>query len=310
MLDTSSKKRLRDDGSSNSGVRASEFRLWPPPRLQAYCLDHFMMECNIYYEQENERYSELVNYSRETFLQKQGHRKTISQAASAPTRIQPSRKAKDKHSLEGTKLPTTPRGASGPTGSSNVPFKPPKLERVFKKSPQGAMFRTLTELRKRLGLQKSWEEYCVALEGTIKGLTSRLLVEIEKGKTIHRNCVFHTPLAIECRHCNFVDKSQDDEAVTPRKLAPPAQLQAVKCLSGGNDAKESKLTFRGIEFIVDICGEKTMVVLMGMKGLLDLCAEMFEEEEAAPGIPTSLFARFDSMNPVPRVINLMTNGRA
>ncbi|KAI0811882.1 hypothetical protein GGR55DRAFT_688435 [Xylaria sp. FL0064] len=300
MLDTSSKKRLRDDGSSNSGVGASEFRLWPPPALQAYCLDHFMMECNIYYEQENERYSELVNYSRETFLQKQGHRKSISQATSASTRIQPSRKAKAKHSLEGTKLPTAPRGAPGPTVSSNVPFKPPKLERAFKKSPQGAVFRNLTELRKKLGLQKSWEEYRVALEGRIKGPTSRLLVEIEKNHT--QNCVFHTPLAIECRYCDFVDKVQDDEAVTPRKLAPPAQMHAVKCLSGGDGAKESKLTFRGIEFIVDICGEKTMIVLMGMKGLLDLCAEIFEEEEAAPGSPTSLFARFDSMNPVPRVI--------
>ncbi|KAI1348501.1 hypothetical protein F5Y01DRAFT_328395 [Xylaria sp. FL0043] len=186
MLDTSSKKCLRDDGSSNPGTRASELRLRPPPRLQAYCLDHFMMECNIYYEPESERYSELVNYSRETFLQKQGHRKSISQAASAPTCIQPCRKAKEKRSLEGTKLPTTPRGAPGPTGSSNVPSRPPKLERAFKKSPQGALFRTLTELRKTLGLQKSWEEYRGALEGRIKGPTSRLLVKIEKVRKLVR----------------------------------------------------------------------------------------------------------------------------
>ncbi|KAI0425639.1 hypothetical protein F5Y09DRAFT_334810 [Xylaria sp. FL1042] len=302
MRDTDSKKHPRDDDSSNSGAKAYELRLWPPPRMQAYCLDHFMVECEIYHEQENDRYNKLVKYSRETFLEKQNHEKLASKSTPAPTRIQPSRKAKEKQLASGTKPPMTPQEALRPTKSSNIPFKPAKLEKAFKESQQGAMFQILTELYKKLDLQKSWKTYRVALKGKIQEIANQLLVETENGVIIHRNCVFRSPLEVECRYCGFVETIQDEEAVTPRKLAPPAPMRAIKYLSEGNDIEESRLMFCGTEFIVDVCGEKTMIVLVNLKGLLDLCTEMLEEEDVVPGSPTSLFARLGNMKRTPSVI--------
>lgn len=65
---------------------------------------------------------------------------------------------------------------------------------------------------------------------------------------------------------------------------------------GGSGAGDAEVEFRGIRFIVDVCGgKKTMVVLVGFKGVLDLCATVFGEGEDVPDSPASLAARFYAM---------------
>ncbi|KAJ8132157.1 hypothetical protein O1611_g1467 [Lasiodiplodia mahajangana] len=76
----------------------------------------------------------------------------------------------------------------------------------------------------------------------------------------------------------------------PRKLAAPAPMHTIKPLTRSGNVKEPGLTFGGVSFIVDVCSDKAMIVLVRLKGVLDLCAELFEEEGVVPGIPTSLSA--------------------
>ncbi|KAK5633360.1 hypothetical protein RRF57_009075 [Xylaria bambusicola] len=318
-------KEYHGDDSSDSDAReAHELRLWPPPRLQAYCLDHFLMECEIYHEQENDRYNKLVAHSRESFLKKkpsssqqQQHvmaTATTVTAPVAPTRRQPSRRAKEKHTVIGT---TPSNDPPRPRKSSSAPFKPAKLEKAFKESPQGSMFRILTEFWKKLELHKSWAEYRSLLESKVQELTSRLEVETGEpwlkrgvyqmtnrrkmqGKIIHADCVFRGPLGVECRYCGFVATVHEDEAVTPRKLAPPAAMRAIRRFSergdgGGDTAAGSRLVLRGTDIIVDVCSGKAMIVLVNFKGLLDLCAEALEDEEVVLESPSSLSARLNTI---------------
>lgn len=91
--------------------RASELRLWPPLHLQAYCIDHFFMECNIYHEQENAQHSKLIAHSRGLFLEKYYKNKYgWMKPETEPTRRQPDRRAKEKrqkqqHSVLGKMTP-------------------------------------------------------------------------------------------------------------------------------------------------------------------------------------------------------------
>ncbi|GAP91449.1 hypothetical protein SAMD00023353_6200270 [Rosellinia necatrix] len=292
----------RDREESRPDGRAYELRLWPRPRLQAYCLEHFLAECEIYHNQENSRYNKLIAHSRAVFLETQ-NKKGSSANKLAPTRRQPSRRAKEKHSV----LEKPP----GPVEHSHAPFKPARLEKAFAKSPEGAMFRNLAKFRESLGLHGSWEDYRAPLESKIVEAAGRLqAAQKENGRGAHENCAFSGPLGIKCRYCGFVDTAPDDEdydddddgddddddgVVGPpkrRRLAEPAPMRAVELAA--SDASEARLVFRGTDFVVDACGEETMVVLVGFKGVLDLCAELFEEEKEGEAIlysPTSLSAR-------------------
>ncbi|KAI0417860.1 hypothetical protein F5X98DRAFT_363563 [Xylaria grammica] len=296
MNDTDTEKHHRGGHGPAPEKGAHESRLCPSPRLQAYCLDHFLMECEIYHEQENNRYHKLVAHSRQMFLEKQSQDNSSNQPASAPMRLQPSRRAKENRSNPAITPPATPE----PKRPADVPFKPAKLEKAFKNSQHGAMFRILTDFRKKLQLQKSWEDYRSLLETKVKERANRLLTDIKKGRNIHTNCVFSGPLGIQCRYCGFVDTVQDNVATTPRKLAPPAPMHDIQPPFIGGNVKESGLMFRGINFFVDVCGDKTMIILVDFKGLLDLCVELFEEEEALTDSPTSLFARLSSIESKPR----------
>ncbi|KAF2971709.1 hypothetical protein GQX73_g1914 [Xylaria multiplex] len=157
------------DDSLDTGERTHELRIWPPPRLQGYCVDHFLMECENYYEQENDRYNKLVTHSRQTFLEIQKKKNPSTQLISAPTRLQPSRRAKEKHLVLGTTPTTIPeattaQGPQGHKGPLNLQFKPARLEKAFRESRQGAMLSILTEFHKKLELQKSWEDYRSSFE--------------------------------------------------------------------------------------------------------------------------------------------------
>ncbi|KAI0503435.1 hypothetical protein F5B22DRAFT_640159 [Xylaria bambusicola] len=286
-----------DDSSDSDARGAHELRLWPPPRLQAYCLDHFLMECEIYHEQENDRYKKLVAHSRESFLKKITSSSSNPQQPiiSAPTRRQPSRRAKEKHSVIGT--PSSLNGPPRPRKLSIAPFKPAKLEKAFKESPQGTMFRILNGFWKKLELHKSWAAYRSVLERKVQELVRRLEAETGEGKPIHKDCVFRGPLGVECRYCGFVATVHEDAAVTPRKLAPPAAMRAIRRLSEGSDdtAGSPRLELRGTDMIVDICSGKAMIVLVNLKGVLDLCAEALGDEEVVLASPTSLSARLSTI---------------
>jgi hypothetical protein len=111
-----------------------------------------------------------------------------------------------------------------------------------------------------------------------------------KGRKAHSNCGFGGSLHIECRYCGFVDTVQDDDALTPRKLAAPAAMHRIDL----DESREGGVNFRGVEFIVDICGERAMIILVRLNGVLDLCAEMFEGQ-AMPENPTNLSTRLSSV---------------
>ncbi|KAI8945727.1 hypothetical protein F4801DRAFT_597544 [Xylaria longipes] len=288
----------RDEDSTYTDTRAYELRLWPPPYLQAYCLDHFLMECKIHHEQENERYNKLVVYSREVFLDRQNKKQLSNKLIRAPTRRQPTRQAKEKHSVLDMTPPPTPTPPTEPQyppkpeKPSNTPLKPARLEKAFTKSREGGMFRVLSQFHQKLELHKSWEEYLQPLKEKVLETANRLRAKVENGKGAHENCIFDEPLGTECRYCGFIDTVQDDEATTPRKLAAPAAMHAITAAS---DTKDSEVRFRGTNFIVDICGERIMIVLVSFKGVLDLCAELFAEEEPLPDSPTSLSVRLGNI---------------
>lgn len=153
----------------------------------------------------------------------------------------------------------------------------------------------------------------------------------------HANCVFSEPLGIECRYCGFAEhiheEDEQGEPITPRKLAPPAAMRAIRRLSesaslsspsfspslpssssntntnnnsNNNDnssdpnakgkakAKKkisSRLSLRGTDIIVDVCSGKPMIVLVSLKGILELCAEALEDEDVVLASPTTLSTR-------------------
>ncbi|KAI2636796.1 hypothetical protein GGS21DRAFT_542719 [Xylaria nigripes] len=287
----------RNGGGSEIGARAYQLRLWPPPCLQAYCLDHFMMECEIYHEQENDRYHKLVAHTREKFLADRNKKKPSKKPAQAPTRHQPPRQAKGKTSSQvppPTKAPK-PQRPPRPREPPNAPFKPARLEKAFKDSQAGSMVRILSSFHEKLDLHKSWEDYRPPLENKIREAENRQRAELKKGKKAHENCAFGGPLGMECRYCGFAGTVQCDDAVTPRKLAAPAAMHSI----APGDTQEWGVMFRGTNFFVDVCGAKTMIVLVDFRGVLDLCAELFGEQEAMPDSPTSLTARLGSIGSRP-----------
>jgi hypothetical protein len=133
------------------------------------------MECEIYHEQENERYDKLAAHSQTIFLEKQ---KKPRKWAPAPSRRQPSRRAKEKHSALEVKLKLQRR--SSPKKPSSAPSKPLRLEKAFVDSQEGVMYRILSILREKLELHDSWEDYLSALEGAIRETATRLRTEMEK----------------------------------------------------------------------------------------------------------------------------------
>ncbi|KAI0454177.1 hypothetical protein F5B21DRAFT_504669 [Xylaria acuta] len=297
----------RDEDKTDTDTRAYELRLWPPPYLQAYCLDHFLMECKTYHEQENDRYNKLVVYSREVFLDRKNKDKLSDKPILPPTRRQPARQAKEKHSVldmtpPPTPTPTEPQCPPRPKRPSNTPLKPARLEAAFTKSQEGAMFRVLSQLRRKLELHKSWIYYRQSLEDEVQETAGRLRAKIENGKDTHENCIFSEPLGVECRYCGFVDTVRDDEATTPRKLAAPAAMHAIAKAS--SDTRGSEVTFRGTSFIVDVCSGKIVVILVSFKGVLDLCAGLFAEEEALPDSPSSLSHRLSNIKLQPEDVGI------
>ncbi|KAH8165168.1 hypothetical protein CIB48_g3101 [Xylaria polymorpha] len=299
--------KTRNEDSTEIDMRAYELRLWPPPYLQAYCLDHFLMECKTYHEQENDRYNKLAVYSREVFLDRQDKKKPSKKAIRAPTRRQPTRQAKERHLVLDMTPPPTPTPLAEPQcppipkKPSNTPLKPAGREKAFTKSQEGGMFRVLSQLHRKLELHKSWEEYRQPLEDKIQEMASRLRSKMENGKDAHKNCIFGEPLGIDCRYCGFVETVQDDDATTPRKLAAPA---AMHMITAASDTTESEVRFRGTNFVVDVCGEKTMIVLMRFKGVLDLCAELCAEEEPLPDSPASLSHRLGNIKLQPQDVDI------
>ncbi|KAI0872429.1 hypothetical protein GGS24DRAFT_508784 [Hypoxylon argillaceum] len=302
MNDSDPEQYDRVEDSLESNPRAHNSWLWPPPSQQAYCLDHFLMECEIYHEQENDRYNKLAAHSRHLFLERQNRKKPpkISNPVPTPTRRQPTRRAKENHSVLDMTPPLAPSEPQQPPSTkrpSSASFKPQRLERAFAKSQEGAMFRVLTERHEELKLGTSWEDYRSSLERKIQETADRLRAEIENAKDARTNCLFGGPLGIKCRYCGFVDTVPDGDAGTRRKLAAPAAMHTVYPLARNCDAKNPELTFRGVGFIVDVCGEETMIVLVNFKGVLDLCAELFEKEDAIPSSPAGLSAYLSNSKP-------------
>ncbi|KAI0390088.1 hypothetical protein F5Y17DRAFT_84493 [Xylariaceae sp. FL0594] len=281
------------------GVKASALRLWPRPNFQAYCLEHFLVECEIYHAQENERYKKLVARSRAIFLAKQNKKQTTPPV---PTRRQPSRRAKVKPAA--VEPARTARGNAS-TEMDTSSFKPARLERAFGKSPEGAVVRVLSDLHQKLGLDCRWEEYRSSLEDrireTLEGLRGGEGSGCVSGTarkpelSPHARCIFSGPLGLRCRYCGFSASAPSDEAsasgahaTTPRILASPAAMHSIepwKFRSGSRSRnRDGEVIFHGIEFFVDGCphhddgdtaaSRSPMIVLAGLKGILELGAEL------------------------------------
>ncbi|KAI0469176.1 hypothetical protein F4859DRAFT_523402 [Xylaria cf. heliscus] len=126
------------------------------------------------------------------------------------------------------------------------------------------------------------------------------------GHDAYKNCIFSDPLGVECRYCGFVDMMQDDDATTPRKLAAPAAMHAIPAAS---DTKESEISFRGTNFIIDVCGQKVMIILVNFKGVLDLCAELFTGGQPLPHSFVSLSCCLGNIRLQPEAIGVTATKR-
>ncbi|KAI1322847.1 hypothetical protein F5Y16DRAFT_404030 [Xylariaceae sp. FL0255] len=247
-----------------SSKSTHQLLLWPPPCLQVYCLDHFVMECEIYYEQENERYEKLITYSRDQFKKKNNMATSL-----APTRRQPSRQAKMSQCLPEMRA-----------RRANSPFKPSAVEKRFAKSSEGELAQILNGLCEKYALNKTWAAYRTGayrtgLESAMQeAITDLREKEKQNGKQSHVDCRFVDPLGMECRYCGSQDAILED-GLTPRKLAPPAAMHRLD----PGDMPEKTVDFRGVQFSVDICGrDDVKIILERFPDILDGCAKLAYRE--------------------------------
>ncbi|KAI0164165.1 hypothetical protein GGR57DRAFT_516482 [Xylariaceae sp. FL1272] len=242
---------------SNRTKSKRELKLWPPRMAQEYCRDHFLMEVEIYYEQENEKYRKLVAHCRKKFLAKQEEHCNVPQRT---TRRQPSRRAKSKLASSGTR-PTT---SSKIQNLQIAPFRPAKIEKAFQDSPEGKMVQLLTMCHKKYSFHHTWKQYRSNIAGSIDEVVEELQ-ETMKERTEPELCLFEGPVSAQCRYC------EDDSASRPGKKMTSREKRKATHI------REEWIDLSGMRVIVDICENDTKILVVHFKGLLDSCAELFDE---------------------------------
>ncbi|KAI0116744.1 hypothetical protein F4814DRAFT_459020 [Daldinia grandis] len=218
---------------------------WPPPPYQAYCKLHFLKECSLYHLWENECFKLQV----ETHTLKA---KKASKWPAAPTRVQPSRRAREKNSKDQSGMPISRQ--SSPSRNSKA----------------GGTSNSLDTRREQLQLHLPWPVYKTQLEGRINKAFDALRKKQESidisGPDRAFNIEPHRP-HLGCRYCRFDPVVTDYEGSAPRRLAPPAPMYFILL----DDISQEQIgEFGGVSFAVDLSGNHEAIILLGIEKLNDL----------------------------------------
>ncbi|KAI0017958.1 hypothetical protein F4780DRAFT_562111 [Xylariomycetidae sp. FL0641] len=248
----------------NAQPAAQSNHLWPPPMFQAYCLTHFVMECWIYHQEENRKCNTII----EQFRKLVPKPKSIKKPATAPTRVQPSRRAREKHAVP-------------PKEEAEVPQEP--LIEVGSEAALEAqkLIDAVNFVRNRLGLDAPWEEYKDRLEA-LKGEVVELMQEKGYGGQAneeHRNCAFSKALPLECRYCGYGQRMVTSSGIGESHPAPPAPMHLIE---PEDILPEQMCELAGVAFAVDICGKEEKIILLHMDGLKEVMEDQAEEQGISP----------------------------
>ncbi|KAI1483199.1 hypothetical protein F4774DRAFT_213859 [Daldinia eschscholtzii] len=211
--------------------------LWPPPLYQAYCKLHFLKECSLYHLWETECFELKI----ETHVPKT---KKTNKWPTAPTRVQPSRRAREKKLKDKSETPISRQSS---------PARDSKTDGVSN---------PLEVRREQLRLHLSWPIYKTQLEDRIKQVFDGL--QANEQDSADTNSSFHSDidLRLECRYCRFDSVVVGCKGSAPRRLAPPAPMYCIQ----PDEINEGRIgTFGGIKFAVGLSGEHKAIILLGME---------------------------------------------
>ncbi|KAI0853653.1 hypothetical protein F5Y00DRAFT_106004 [Daldinia vernicosa] len=239
---------IEPDSGARIGSLANDWNgdpswFWPPPLYQAYCKLHFLKECSLYHLWGNEYFK--LNVETHTLKAKKA-----SKWPTAPTRVQPSRRAREKNLKDQSGMPisrqSSPSRNSKADGASN----------------------TLDTRREQLRLHLSWPVYKTQLEDRIKQAFDALRGNKDEGIYISGpDRALDIEPCSECRYCRFDPVVVDCEGSIPRRLAPPAPMYSIL----PDDISKEKIgEFGGIKFAVDLFGNHEAIIWLGIEKLEDL----------------------------------------
>ncbi|KAI1484954.1 hypothetical protein F5X96DRAFT_691570 [Biscogniauxia mediterranea] len=268
---------------TNGGLQTCKGSLqWLPQLRQALCVKHFIeIETRLYFTSEKHKHDEAESKLKEAALKL----KTLNKDSSAPTRVQPSRRAREKAVIK-------------------IETQAIKRRNVAKTDPEIESDRNITALaqcREILLIDLPWEDFSARLLSWIRHLGQQLRdTRLDDKATFsditHQNCPFAGELAPACRYCGWDPEfSARWEAGMPWKLAPPAPMYALELDSF---AGEQIGTLGGITFAVDVCGETDSVVLLKLTGV----TEVLEGLQTGPpgGVTKELTPDTENITPKPR----------
>ncbi|KAI1496299.1 hypothetical protein F5X99DRAFT_424817 [Biscogniauxia marginata] len=248
---------------ANEGPQAANVPLqWPPQLRQAYCTRHFTeTEIRMYFMLENCKFAEVISK-----LKKEAPKpKKSSKWPSAPTRIQPSRRAREKvitEKVETKKTTTKRRNAAQP----DTGVDPDRTRAI------------LTQCREILEMNCPWEAFSARLTSRVKRIATRIQDAKNEQKRPngqadtppYRNCPFAGELPLECRYCGW-DSEVPQDLGLPRRLAPPAPMHSIE---SENIPIHQVGEFGGVTFAVDVCGDTETVMLLKLTGLMEILDEI------------------------------------
>ncbi|KAK6840561.1 hypothetical protein PG995_016315 [Apiospora arundinis] len=269
-------------------------RVWPPALCQAYCENHFLHECLVYYSLEMEKIEdddEKRKRSVENQATEPGKASSAGGTSKAalpqPRRIQPGRRAKGSSS-------TSAQAESSSRNRTYQEFIDDEYEKM--------------ERRQELCLDIPWAKFQGKLESLIKRTNKKLYRQEEKKGSPHATgasqtrkrkknkasaeeleqeeqkqsldqancCPFQGPFRVGCRYCDQrpeIGRDADNLGnPPPSRGAPVAPMHILRADDFGPD---QICTFGGLTFAVDVCGgtDSVTVVLIEMRGALDQEAE-------------------------------------
>ncbi|KAK7943660.1 uncharacterized protein PG986_012773 [Apiospora aurea] len=285
--------------SPTSEWNLKQRRVWPPTPCQAYCKNHFLQECLVYYSLEIETIEEYDKKKR-TEKNKVSEKETESLPAAAatsstaqkqPTRVQPRRRAKGSAS------------ASAPTGTRDYgPSSSSSRRRTYQEFGDDEYEKM--ERRQELCLDISWAEFHDKLEALIKRVSKKLSRKRKRSPHVSKtaaakkkegsppdsadaegaapdddadHCPFQGLIKVECRYCEHRPEVKGDgdgkdaaddptrpPSLPPNRGAPVAPMHILQAADFGPD---QTCTFGGLTFAVDVCGgaESMFVVLIEMR---------------------------------------------
>ena len=214
-------------------------RIWPPPTGQAYCVDHFLDECEAYHRSERARFEELrtaiINNYRAT--------------------------------RQSTGVSTSSRPRTGDAATDKAAEGALDEERVS--AAAEAEIAKLREQRKMLGLHRSLRTFIGHIGEMIRHCSHELgldKAQADIGSRLHDahkdKCPFlpRRGKSLICRYCDFEDR-------TPRPVAPIAPMDRIPKSSF---MKKQCKSIYGIVFVVDICSRQVVVTLYKMAWLDNL----------------------------------------